>query len=69
MTLHRQLIAKTEHYKNKNNGEEKGACLPENITPGNHHVFAMDNLDCMNNTLSRGSFNAPSAIIIETRYG
>ncbi len=32
----------------------------------NYHVFAMDNLDWQNNTLSGGSFNATSAIVIET---
>ncbi|MES9880475.1 MAG: hypothetical protein ABW185_06285, partial [Sedimenticola sp.] len=63
-TLQRQLTAKSTEIQQA--VEQTGIYIPENMTACHDHVFAMDNLDWKNQTLSGGSFNATSAIIVET---
>ena len=47
--------------------EEDGVYIPENMSKNDEvlNVFAMDNLDWKKKTLDGGSFNVPTAIIIE----
>jgi len=44
---------------------EDGVYIPDGMTHGATHVFAMENLDWKKNTLGGRSFNATTAIIIE----
>ena len=46
---------------------ENGVYIPDGMTHGATHVFAMDNLDWKKKTLGGGSFNATTAIIIENQ--
>ena len=63
--LHRQMTAQRLRIMQK---VEDGVYIPENMTQHQKtpHVFAMDNLDWKRKTLEGGSFNATTAIIIES---
>jgi len=61
--LQRQLTTQSANIMQK--VAEGGVYIPDGMTHGATHVFAMDNLDWKKNTLGGGSFNATTAIIIE----
>jgi len=63
-TLQRQLTATSTSIQQQ--VETEGIYIPDNMTIGQQHVFAMDNLDWKKKTLSGGCFNATTAIVIET---
>jgi len=61
--LQRQLTTQSANIMQQVAEDE--VYIPDGMTHGATHVFAMDNLDWTKKTLSEGNFNATTAIIIE----